>query len=313
MDSLTNGFSSSWHSYPKIFALGHRALAELLLDPVIVEEKVDGSQFSFGKFQQEDGTIEFKARSKGAILNIYAPEQMFKKAVEVAQALDLKIGWTYRAEYLAKKKHNTLCYDRIPKDNIIIFDINPGDEEYLTYEEKLAEAQRLGLECVPILFQGIITDPQMFRDLLETPSVLGGQKVEGVVVKNYKRFGEDKKALLGKFVSEEFKESHGKEWKDSNPTQGDVVELLKQKFKTAARWSKAVQHLKEAGKLDGSPRDIGNLIKEVQSDVEIECIDEIKETLYKWALPHLKRGLSAGLAEWYKEKLLEQQFENEEM
>lgn len=44
----------SWHSYPSIFAIGHRALAELLLDPVIVEEKVDGSQFSFGLFDHED-------------------------------------------------------------------------------------------------------------------------------------------------------------------------------------------------------------------------------------------------------------------
>jgi hypothetical protein len=38
----------SWHSYPSLFAIGHRALAELLLDPVPVEETIDGSQFSFG-------------------------------------------------------------------------------------------------------------------------------------------------------------------------------------------------------------------------------------------------------------------------
>ena len=31
--------SDSWHSYPSIFAMGHRALKELFLDPVIVEEK----------------------------------------------------------------------------------------------------------------------------------------------------------------------------------------------------------------------------------------------------------------------------------
>lgn len=311
MDNLMDGFSTSYHSYPKIWALGHRAITELLLDPVIVEEKVDGSQFSFGKFLMEDGSIDFRARSKGATLNIYAPEAMFKKAIEVAQNLDLKVGWTYRAEYLQKPKHNTLVYDRVPKDHLIIFDINTGDEEYMGYNSKLAEAQRLGLECVPLMFSGMITDPQQFRDLLNTPSILGGQKVEGVVVKNYKRFGDDKKALMGKFVSEEFKESHGKEWKSSNPTQGDVVELLKQKFRTAARWSKAVQHLKEAGKLDGSPRDIGNLIKEVQADVEGECADEIKEVLYKWALPHLKRGLTAGLPEWYKDVLLKAQFEQD--
>lgn len=38
----------SWHSYPSIYNLGHRYIADLLTVPVIVEEKIDGSQFSFG-------------------------------------------------------------------------------------------------------------------------------------------------------------------------------------------------------------------------------------------------------------------------
>ncbi len=39
---------ASWHSYPKIYGLGHKAITELLSDNVMVEEKIDGSQFSFG-------------------------------------------------------------------------------------------------------------------------------------------------------------------------------------------------------------------------------------------------------------------------
>jgi ATP-dependent RNA circularization protein (DNA/RNA ligase family) len=35
-------------SYPSIYALGHRAIRELFDGPVVVEEKIDGSQFSFG-------------------------------------------------------------------------------------------------------------------------------------------------------------------------------------------------------------------------------------------------------------------------
>jgi len=33
-------------SYPSIYNLGHRYLGDLLDGPVVVEEKVDGSQFS---------------------------------------------------------------------------------------------------------------------------------------------------------------------------------------------------------------------------------------------------------------------------
>jgi len=39
------------NSYPSIYNLGHHAIATLLDAPVLVEEKVDGSQFSFEAFR----------------------------------------------------------------------------------------------------------------------------------------------------------------------------------------------------------------------------------------------------------------------
>lgn len=295
--------NTSWHSYPKVFALGHRAIADLFLDDVLVEEKIDGSQFSFGRFGGE-----LKCRSKGAQINADFPEKMFLKGVETARSLDLHDGWTYRGEFLGSPKHNTLAYDRVPVGNVILFDINVGEEEYLTYAEKAAEALRLGLEFVPRLFFGRVEDPNTLLAFLETPSILGGQKVEGVVVKNYKRFGEDKKCLMGKYVSEAFKETHSTEWKLNNPTNGDVVQRIVASLKTAARWSKAVQHLKERGELTQTPKDIGALIKEVQKDVGEECEEIIKEKLFQHAIGHIRRGVTGGLPEWYKQELLKQQF-----
>jgi hypothetical protein len=88
-----------------VWALGHRQISELFLDEVQIEEKVDGSQFSFGIFNGE-----LKARSKGAELIIDAPEQMFSKAIVTVKELApiLHDGWTYRGEYLQKPKHNAL-------------------------------------------------------------------------------------------------------------------------------------------------------------------------------------------------------------
>ncbi len=301
--------NSSWHSYPSIYALGHRYVEELLLDSVLVEEKIDGSQFSFGVFEHADGK-DLRCRSKGAQLNIIAPDSMFQRGVEVVKILadQLHVGWTYRAEYLMKPKHNSLAYDRIPRNHIMIFDINTGEESYLSYDEKAAESERIGLEIVPRMFEGVIADVQQFRGLLDTVSCLGGQKIEGVVIKNYQRFGRDKKVLLGKFVSEAFKETHAKEWKASNPNRSDVVEALITSLKTDARWHKAVQHLREAGKLEDSPRDIGLLMKEVPADVAKEETDYIKDKLYEWAWPQIRRGIIGGLPEWYKDRLLERQF-----
>ena len=303
--------TTSWHTYPSIFALGHRYVADLLLDPVTVEEKIDGSQFSFGLFEEEEGFKQLRARSKGAQLNIIAPDGMFQQAVATIKEIaeDLHLGWTYRAEYLMKPKHNVLVYDRVPQRNLIIFDINIGHEEYLPYEQKVEEAERLGLEVVPLLYRGIVHDIQHFRGFLDTVSCLGGQKVEGVVVKNYARFGQDKKVLMGKFVSEAFKEIHSKDWKAANPTKQDVVHALITSLKTDARWHKAVQHLRERGIITDSPRDIGELMKEVPNDVAKEETEYIKQKLFDWAWPHIRRGITGGLPEWYKERLLEKQFD----
>ena len=302
--------NDSWHSYPSLYALGHRYVQDLFLDVVLIEEKVDGSQFSFGLFEM-NGDLEIKCRSKGAQLNVFAPEKMFARAIQ--SVLDrkhlLNPGWTYRAEYLAKPKHNALAYDRVPTDHLVIFDINTGHETYMGPVEKLREATRIGLEVVPCMATGLFTKPEELTQLLQTTSFLGGQKVEGVVIKNYHRFGVDKKILIGKYVSEAFKEVHAREWKADNPSKNDVVALLIASLKSDARWHKAVQHLREAGKLDDSPKDIGLLFKEVPHDILKEEEDFIKQKLFDWAWPHIHRGVMVGLPEWYKEQLLKKQFE----
>lgn len=304
---------NSWHSYPSIFSLGHRSVADLLTVPVNVEEKVDGSQFSFGV--TEEG--EIKVRSKGCVMIADAPEKMFSAAVATVKEIApiLHPGWTYRGEYLAKPKHNTLAYSRIPAKHIIIFDINDGHESYLPYKAKRDEAARLGLEAVALVYSGMVLDVATFRGFMDRESALGGQKVEGVVVKpsEYGLFGADKKVLIGKFVSEAFKEIHGGEWRKENPTPADIIDQIALDLKTPARWNKAIQHLTEAGTIEGSPRDIGALIKEVPADIEKECIDEIKERLYRFAWPHIRRKVVAGLPEWYKDELLKRQFDSQEI
>jgi hypothetical protein len=233
---------------------------------------------------------------------------MFSLAVEVVSKLDLKEGLTYRGEYLLKPKHNNIAYSRVPKGYVILFDINSEDEVYLSREEKEIEAARIGLEIVPVMFYGTIDNPAIVQEFLERESILGGSKIEGVVIKNYSQFGMDKKALMGKYVSEGFKESNKENWKKSNPGSGDIISILIATYKTDARFEKAVQHLRERGEIEGTPRDIGKLIVEVKEDIKKECVDEIKDMLYRWTIDHILRGSCGGLPEWYKNKLLEKQF-----
>jgi hypothetical protein len=123
------------------------------------------------------------------------------------------------------------------------------------------------------------------------------------VIKNYAKFGEDGKVLMGKYVSEKFKEVHGADWKARNPGQQDILTRVCGELRTEARWEKAVQRLRDAGTLESSPRDIGALIRTVQNDVVAEEEERIKATLWNWARPHIARTCAGGLAEWYKKRL----------
>lgn len=141
-------------SYSSIFAMGHRAIASLLDGDVVVEEKLDGSQFSF---KVEGGQLLM--RSKGKQMVPGAVEKMFSKAEEALLRILPAIpeGLTFRGEYFQKAKHNTLCYERVPQNNIAIYDIDRGDQDFMSPAEKEMVARNLGFEIAPILFQGRIT------------------------------------------------------------------------------------------------------------------------------------------------------------
>lgn len=296
---------SSWHSPGKIISLGHGMVQDIFKNEVVLEEKIDGSFIAFGIF----GT-ELKIRSKGMELNLDAPEKMFSKAVSKIIEIQTGLinGYTYRGEYLSKNKHNVLAYDRIPSGNIVIFDILTDQEQYLPYGEKKKLAENIGLEAVPRLFEGKIENEHQIKELLNTISILGGQKIEGIVIKNYKRFLNTGHAMFAKYVSEEFKEIHKSDWKERNPGQNDIITRIVTELKTPARFNKAIQHLSERGELTSSPKDIGPLIKETQQDIIEECSEYIKEELFKWGKDQIIRGVTNPIPDYYKELLLTRQF-----
>lgn len=290
-------------SYSKIFALGHRLVRDIFDGPVKVQEKIDGSQISFGV---SDG--ELMIRSKGAKIYPESPPKMFNKAVATIQSLQDKLepDHIYRGEYLSKPKHNTLAYDRVPKQHIILFDVERTGLYFLSDFGLNREAERLGLEVAPMFCEGTFSSAFPFKEYMDRTSILGGQKVEGLVIKNYHKFTDDKKVMMAKIVSTEFQEKHQRTWKKSNPNRADVVQRLIATYATPARWQKAVQHLREADELVDAPQDIGKLIGEVKRDVRSECEEEIKQVLFDHFWKSIERGVAVGLPEWYKTKLSEE-------
>lgn len=294
-------------SFPKIFAIGQRHIQDIFDSEVEITEKIDGSQFSFGKI---DG--ELIVRSKGCQLYVDNPEEMFKEGIEYIVSIQAMLpdNTVFYSEYLKKPKHNVLAYDRIPKNHLMLFGaMDLRSQRFCHYDGLSSWAKKHDIEIVPRLFEGKIEKPEDIFELIEIGSVLGGQKVEGVVVKNYSKpfviGGQIINVMSGKYVSEKFKEVANKEWKRDNTGKGQW-EMFLTKYKSEARWNKAIQHLRETGILEESPRDIGNLLKEIQVDIVKEEGDEIKEFLWKHFHKEVLRYAIKGFPEYYKELLLKE-------
>jgi hypothetical protein len=305
-------------SFPKIYQIGHDAIQNLFTGTVEITEKVDGSLFGWGV----DSNGQLVMRSKS--VELFSKEQngMFALAidqVEKRQTILLNLADRYAesifiySEYLSRPKHNCIAYSRTPKDNLIVFGARIGYKWISKHSELKQLADLLELEVVPLIYEGEFKD-EKYNKLKEiistTPSILGNSLVEGVVIKNYGQLcslGNLNDPCFGKYVREDFKEKLHKEW-GSISGKNALQEYIKG-FKTEARWQKAVQHLKEKGELENSPRDIGKLIKEIHIDIETEEESEIKKFLYNYFIKDIKRVASSGLPEWWKDQLLKKQCE----
>ena len=295
--------------YSKIYQLGHRATRKLFDGgPLVVQEKVDGSQFSFANVE---GTLRCRSRNNPVGTGGNS-EGMFARAVKTAEAVfatgTMPEGMVVRGEMLDKLRHNVLRYERTPIGGIIIYDIELPQRSgnYLSSELVQSYAGAWGLEVVPTFAYEPFTMETLRAKLtywLEKQSILGGTKIEGVVIKNYRERDEEDNVLMAKYVSEAFKEKM-----DPSHTakpEGTIVEQILAECGKEAIWAKAVQHLRDAGQLVGDPKDIGKLVTEIKSDFEAERGEEIRSRIAKFYFSEVIGGVLTGFPQWYKEKLIE--------
>jgi len=293
-------------AFPKLFAIGTVYIQDIFNGPVEVSEKIDGSQFAFGKV---NGALQM--RSKGAELYADNPEKMFSKAIEHVVSIQDKLleGMVFYAEYLRSPRHNILKYDRVPTNHLMLFGAYNSVADFWHRGRGLEViADELGIELVPRIGDGVILlGAGSMAQLLDRDSVLGGCKIEGVVVKNYYRpvvLGNTVLPIMGgKYVSEAFKETHGKRWSKEETKTGRMDKFY-DSFRTEARWLKAVQYLRDSGQLLQEPKDIGALMKRIHQDIDDEEMENIKRWLWREFGSQVKRKATQGMAEWYKEQLL---------
>jgi hypothetical protein len=282
-----------------------------------VQEKVDGSQLSFRRDAKDDDVLFF---NKGKLLT---PQnaKFFSKSVQAILALksNLNPDFIYHGEAVTRPKHNVLAYQKAPKHFWICFDIyDTQKERWLHPDEGLTEeCERIGVECVPVVYRNqdsAVNPKTKCKELLqliekgELTSCLGN-KMEGLVLKHPRFINVHKGGKITaskfKFVTEEFQESH----KPNPGKSAQNAEEIGQMYNTGPRFAKAVQHLKETGMWKenlpgarpGSEPIMANyplLLKELDSDLEQECREEILKVLEKLFMPRIKEAARRDLKEW---------------
>lgn len=139
-------------AFPKILHIGNKQISDLFDGVVEITENVDGSQLGFGKVNGE-----LFIRSKGKEQDLDNPDKMFEGAVEFAKTIADKLpdNIALYGEWLSKPKHNVLAYDRTPKNGIALFGVyNPETQEHYGMDIISEWAERLGVDTVPLLFNG---------------------------------------------------------------------------------------------------------------------------------------------------------------
>ena len=95
--------------YTKILSLGSKYTENAMVGEVILQEKVDGSQFRFGI----DTHGNFVVGSKSVEFNLEKPEKLFLKGIEYVVSIRDRVQQFgpdsyFYAEFLEKPKHNVL-------------------------------------------------------------------------------------------------------------------------------------------------------------------------------------------------------------
>jgi hypothetical protein len=303
-----------------------RVIKSLETNKYVIEEKVDGSQFriyvsengepTFGShgvdFQELEGNYVFGEKYQKV-------ESMFSLAIK--RGLEVAERWKTDhkgeslmlfCEFMHSERENTLLYERVPKNNLYLFDAKINGE-LVKEEEKLINLANY-LELEPVNVYAILDHFPTIEEAhsyYTKPSCLGGI-IEGVVIKNreamVERYGNitffAMKAVNTSFTQLN-KETWRKERKAGIRSIDDLIDFLFEKVDKQTIWAHTYAHTKEEGNLTGQMRDMVELIKTFEKDFEEDYRETVSKLLYESLKSKIiKQGLR-GLAEWYKDKLIE--------
>lgn len=250
-------------------------------DRIIIQEKIDGSNVSF-QYDSETDSLQCFSRNQ-----ILSAENTLRGYYEWVQKLDkelvkLVLGDRLRifGEWLVK---HTVKYPEECYNTMYCFDVFDTENKcWLSQNEVKSLADKLGLNYVPVFYEGEFTTWEDYKQLVGKTE-MGGEIGEGIVIKKQNDLSDD--VAYTKIVHERFKEVWKKVRRHSESPEEKQekkrLEELTETVVTPARVEKILYKLVDEGILpeDFSARDMKIIYKTLPSAVYQDCVKEVPEVV----------------------------------
>ncbi|MCM1132199.1 MAG: RNA ligase family protein [Ruminococcus flavefaciens] len=249
-------------------------------DRIIIQEKIDGSNVSF-QYDSETDSLQCFSRNQ-----ILSAENTLRGYYDWVQKLDKALvksvlGDRLRmfGEWLVKHavKYPDECYN-----TMYCFDVFDTENKcWLQQNEVKSLAEKLGLNYVPVFYEGEFTDWEDYKYLVGKTE-MGGEIGEGIVIK--KQGSED--VAYTKIVHERFSEIRKKKVRRPSESPEEkqekkCLEELTATVVTPARVEKILYKLVDEGILpeDFSAKDMKTIYKSLPLAVYQNCVKEVPDVV----------------------------------
>lgn len=254
-------------------------------DHIVVEEKMDGANFSFRYDAETDQICSFSRRvelhAKNTLLGAWEWSQKLDKK-KVAKVLGNNL--IMFAEWLAP---HTVKYPDEKYFNAYCFDImNAETEQFLPQDQVKNIVQELGLIYVPVFYDGPFTSWEALGALVGRTE-LGGEYGEGIVIKNVTRLNDPDEnfPFYVKIVGEAFKEKRaiggwGMKMLDHKNEKSIALELT-ESVVTTARVRKMILKMVDEQELPINWKELDQrtIMRKLSNAVYYDCAQEEPETV----------------------------------
>lgn len=251
-------------------------------DHIIVQEKIDGANFSI-KYDEASNSIKAFSRKKMLDLgnNLRGAWEWSQRLNENLVQEVLGNTLILFGEWLCS---HTIVYPDDKYQNAYFYDVWDSEtEKYLTQDRVKVIVERLGLNYVPVFYEGEFVTWEHLKQFVGKTD-LGGESGEGIVVKNMTRLNDPNTRLpfYTKIVADKFAEKKSvKKFDEGKLERRAKLQSIVESVVTEGRVRKLVHKMVDDGLIpeNWDEQNMGDIAKNIGKEVYYDCVKEEPETV----------------------------------